>query len=430
MSDNSTSAVTSSAAPSTGNPGSKPRGVVAWVLVVIAAVLMPLALVAFWGQRTLTNTAEYVATVAPLVEEQVVQDAIVTKTTTTLMTTIEDNKVVEEVLDALPPAAVAKLKPAIEGAIESLVTQVSTKIVTSDQFYDFWVGANQRLQQALISALSGNPDGAVTIEGDEVVLDTEPLAKEVQAALVQRGLTALEGKPLPAAADQRIVLLSSKELAQARTIYAFTVPLARYLIPVLAVLVLVAVAVSTRRARIVMGIGIGVAIGMAALGFGLGFAKTVLASAAPTTAAQSLLDVFWVTLTRYLTTAVWAWLAAGVVVAVLGWFGGRSGPATAVRSAVSSSLRNAGAKVGAGSSSGVGDFLESHWRAVFIAIGVVGTASLFAFTPVTVGVVLSVSAVCLVLAALVTFLRGLGGAPAAAAGSSDAPATGAAPTTA
>lgn len=428
MSESSTLTADSSTSTRAHDSGSKPRGVVAWILVVIASILMPLALVAFWGQRTLTNTVDYVETVAPLVEEQAVQDAIVTQTTATIMTAVEDNKIVEEVLNVLPPAAVAKLKPAIEGAIESLVTQVATKIVTSDQFYDFWVGANERLQQALISALSGNPDGAVTIEGNEVVLDTEPLAKEVQAALVERGLTALEGVELPAAADQKIVLLTSNELAQARTIYAFTIPLARYLIPVLALLTLVAVAVSTRRARIVMGVGIGVAIGMAALAFGLSFAKTILASAAPTTTAQSLLDVFWVTLTRYLNTAVWAWLAAGLVVALLGWFGGRSGPATAARTAVSTSLRNAGAKVGSASSSGVGDFLEAHWRGVFIAIGVLGTASLFLFSPVTVGVVLGVTALCLVLAALVTFLRGLGGSTATPADGGAA--TAAAPTTA
>ena len=84
---------------------------------------------------------------------------------------------VEEALSALPPAAVEKLKAPIEGAIQSLVTQVTTKIVESKEFADFWVKANTKVQQTLIQVLSGDPNGAVQIQGDEVVLDTAPIAK-------------------------------------------------------------------------------------------------------------------------------------------------------------------------------------------------------------------------------------------------------------
>ena len=404
------------------------RGVVAWALVVIASLLMPLALVAFWGQRTLTDTERYVETVAPLVEERAIKDALVNRTTETLMTTIEQNDVVQQTIAELPPAVVLKLAPAISGAIESLVTQVATKIVNSPRFEEFWVVANTKLQEGLIRLLSGDDSGGpLQLEGDQVVLDTEPIAKAVQDELVQRGLTVLEDKPLPPAADQSIVLLDSTQLQEARLIYDITIPVTRYLIPVLAVLVLVAVAISRRRARLVMGIGIGIAAGMTLLSVGLSVAKSFLANSAPSSQAQAVLDVFWITLTRYLTTAVSAWLTAGVVVALLAWFGGRSRPATAARGAVSSSLRRAGASIDGGPLTGLGSVLRDHWRAVFIGIAVLATASLFLFSPVSVSVILWITVISLALAALVTFLAAIGSGPAAAPATSAT--SGAAPTT-
>ncbi len=387
--------------------GGKGRGFVAWALVVIAAILMPLALIAFWGQRTLTNTATYVDTVAPLVEEEVVKSAIVERTTDTLMTAIQENDVVTEAVSSLPPIAAEKLVPAISAAIEGLVTQVATSIVNSDQFEEFWVVANTKLQEALIRVLSGDTkDGPIQASGDQVVLDTAPIAEAVQQELVSRGLTVLEGKPLPPAADQEIVLLEAPQLRQAQLIYDFTIPLTRYLLPVLAVLVLVAVAISTRRARIVMGIGIGLTVGMGLLSVGLGVAETLLANAAPTSQVQALLNVFWNTLTRYLTTAVGAWLAAGIVIALVGWFGGRSRPASSVRGAVSGGLTRSGGRLAGGPLAGLSAFLESHWRAVFIVLGVLATGSVLLFGPASASLVLWVAAIALGLSAIVTWLRG------------------------
>ena len=188
------------------------------------------------------------------------------KTTTTVMTLIEEDDTVNEALAALPPAAATKLKPAILGGIEGLVTNVTTKIVDSEQFEELWVDVNAKLQEELVSALNGDRNGAVKLEGDEVVLDTGTVAEAVKQALVDKGLTGLADKQIPAGADQNIVLLQSQELAQAQLIYKFTIPLARYLLPVLALILVGAVLISGRRARVVFGIGIASILGMLLLG--------------------------------------------------------------------------------------------------------------------------------------------------------------------
>ncbi|MCB0916023.1 MAG: hypothetical protein H6525_01720 [Actinobacteria bacterium] len=410
-----TAQVTETTATAQPTRSGRGRGVVAWLLVVVVSLLLPLGVVAFWGQRTITDTERYVETVAPLVEEEAIKTAIVDRTTSTLMTLISESDVVTDAVSALPPAAAEKLLPAVSSAIQSLVSQVASRIVNSDQFEEFWVVANKTLQESLIRVLSGDEaDGAIQLSGDQVVLDTAPIAEAVQAELVDRGLTALEGKPLPPAADQQIVLLENSQLAEARLIYEFTIPIARYLIPALAVLVLLAVAISTRRARLVMGIGIGIAVGMAVLASALGIAQTFLAGAAPNSQAQAVLNVFWTTLTRYLDSAVWAWFTVGVIVALLGWFGGRSGPATSIRSAISGGLTRAGSVLGGGPVGGLGNFLAAHWRAVFIGIGVLATASLFLFDSIGAATVLWVAVISLTLTAVVTWLSGAAG-PAAPA---------------
>jgi len=386
--------------PTAAKPrAARARGVVAWVLVVLIGVLTPVAVVAFWGQRTLTDAERYIETVGPLAAEEAIQQAIVTRTTDTLMTTLEENDTVSQVLDALPPQAAQALQAPIEGALEGLVTQVTTRVVESEQFQELWIGVNERLQQAIIKALSGSPDGPVSQRDDQLVLSTAAVAEAAKQELVDRGVTPLANVQIPDSIDQDIVLLRGEELKQARLIYSLTVPLTRFLIPALALLMVAAVLISTRRARVVMGLGIAVVVSMTVLSIGLSIAQDTLDSAAPTTIAQRALNAFWITLTRFLDTSVATWITGGVILALLGWFGGRSAPATAVRSALSGQLRNVGARWGSAPA-----FFASHWRATFIGIAVATLAITLVFDPVTMGTIIVMTLLALALCALVYVL--------------------------
>ena len=48
------------------------------MLLVVAALLFPIALTAFWAQKTLVDTQRYVETVAPLAHDAAVQDYVAT----------------------------------------------------------------------------------------------------------------------------------------------------------------------------------------------------------------------------------------------------------------------------------------------------------------------------------------------------------------
>ncbi|HEY9377418.1 MAG TPA: hypothetical protein VIQ02_10015, partial [Jiangellaceae bacterium] len=62
-------------------PRSTGRSVAAVVCLVLAALLMTPAAVAYWGHRTLNDTQRYVDTVGPLVHSPEVQTAIATTVT-------------------------------------------------------------------------------------------------------------------------------------------------------------------------------------------------------------------------------------------------------------------------------------------------------------------------------------------------------------
>ena len=50
----------------------KIRGEIAWILIVLASLLIPIAVVSVWAIRTVTDTNQYVATMAPLARNEVI----------------------------------------------------------------------------------------------------------------------------------------------------------------------------------------------------------------------------------------------------------------------------------------------------------------------------------------------------------------------
>lgn len=406
-----TKAVEESATPpaSAKKDGGRVRSIASWVLVVIGSILVPVAVVAFWGQRTITDAERYIDTVGPLAAEEAIKTAIINKTTESLENALQENQATSQLLDALPPEAAAKLSAPIGAALNSLVDQVVTKLVYSDQFEQLWIGINEKLQEELVAVLSGEKSVFDLNESGQVVLDTGEVAAAAQQQLVDRGLTFLEGQELPAGADQQIVLLQAEEIKQIQTIYAVTVPLMRLLVPLVALIFIGAVLLSRRRSRTVMGIGIGIMASMSLLAFALTFAKSALDGAAPTTIAQNALNAFYVTLTRYLSLSASAWITGGAILALLGWYAGRSKPATQLRTSISSSLENAGKQW---SSAPGAAFFRDHRDGAFIGISLIAVLLVLLLDPITPWGLIWITVLALGAAALVVVIGASGAAVA------------------
>lgn len=357
--------------------GSAGRSIAAGVCLVLAVLLTLPGALAYWGQRTLTDTQRYIATVGPLVDSPEVQAAIATTVTDAITQQVDVEALIEDVFSGVidDRPRLEKLAGPLAGAVNGLVDRQVSEFVASQTFADLWVTVNTRAQQRLVSLLEGGETGAVSLQGEQVVLDVSDVIDEVQARLVARGLTFVENVPIPDV-DKQIVLMEAPRLKQARTIYAFASPIATWLIVVVALLYLAAFVVARRRPRMAVAIGAALAGNALILGFALSVGRQLFINDLAGTTFGPASAVFYDTLLAYLEQGVRvvAWL--GLILVVAGWFSGRNSTGTAVRSTVSATLENAGSTLSDGPAHGVGRWVAANATWLRVVAGVVGVVLL------------------------------------------------------
>ena len=386
------------------------RSIAALMCVVLAVLLTTPAAVAFWGQRTLNDSERYLDTVGPLVDSPEVQDAIAT----TVIDAIEAQVDVEAILNDVFAGVITdrprleRLVGPLSGAVNGLIERQVREFIASDAFADIWVRVNTRAQQTLVRVLQGEDTGAVSLQGDQVVLDVSEVIDQVKARLVARGLTIVENVPIPEV-DKQIVLLDAPQLQQARTIYAFGNPVARWLIVVVAALYLAALLLARRRPRMTVIIGVGLVANALLVAFALSVGRQLFINQLAGTVFGPASSVFYDTLLAYLDRGwqVLAWL--GLILVVAGWFAGSNKPGAAVRGTLSAGLETIGAAVSDGPVGGAGRWVAANARWLRVAIGVLGAVVLLWGNDVSLSRLLWSSVLVVVLLAIVQVLIGAGG---------------------
>jgi hypothetical protein len=383
------------------------RGLTAWVLLVVAALLFPIALTAFWAQKTLVDTQRYVETVAPLAEDPTIQQAVATQVTTAINNQIDQSGKVDQILADFP-----KLQPLagpITAGLHNLVGTTVDKVVTSDQFSSLWVGINQRVQQGVIKVLESDAsNGPITLQGDQVILDTGDLIDAVKQQLVDRGFTWAANLPVPSVADRQIVLLTSPQLAQARIAYQIAQPISQWLIFFVLLLFLAAVLVAVRRARMVVGVGIALLLGALVIRLGLAYGETQVALNLSGTTWAIAQNAFFTILTTYLVTALRAAFVLGLVLAIVGWYLSGTASANASRAYIAKLLDGAGAGAGDTALGKVGAWFartRTFWR---FAIPVVAVLILLFQSPLSGSTILWVALLAAVAFVVLEFLVAAG----------------------
>jgi hypothetical protein len=407
MSDSSSS---QTGATTVGGGRAPGRSIAAVVCVVLAVLLTTPAAVAFWGQRTLNDSQRYLDTVGPLVDSPEVQDAIAT----TVIDAIEAQVDVEAILNEVFAGVITdrprleRLVGPLSGAVNGLIERQVREFVASDAFADIWVRVNTRAQQSLVRVLQGEDAGAVSLQGDQVVLDVSEVIDEVKARLVARGLTIVENVPIPEV-DKQIVLLDAPQLKQARTIYAFGNPVARWLILVVAALYLAALLLALRRPRMTVIIGVALAANALLVAFALSVGRQLFINQLAGTVFGPASSVFYDTLLAYLERGwqVLAWL--GLVLVVAGWFAGSNTSGAAARRTLSGGLETIGTAVSGGPLGGAGRWVAVNAGWLRVAIGVLGAVVLLWGNDVSLSRLLWSLVLVVVLLAIVQILIGAGG---------------------
>jgi hypothetical protein len=367
-----------SSVPDSQNPGVVAvRWLFAVLMLIIAALLVPLAITGVWAKNQVSNTERYVQTVAPLAKDAAIQRAIADRAATALTDAVDVPKLLDEAIG--PKAQV--LAPPIEAALTNVADDVALKLVKSKQFDKLWVTANRGAHSKLVQALEGNKNASP----DAVAVDLSGTVAKAAEKLKSLGVPlTLDAST---SGSTTLELYSSKQIGEVRGYYRLATTAASVAPWAVVVLLLLAAFVAPNRRQGLIGAGLALAVGAALLlgGFGIG-RELFISNAQSAAAAADLFDI----LLRFVRSATRAVLALGVVVALLGWCFGPSKAAVSLRRGLSRVTNAAGDAASAHGMGGgkVGRWTREHRGALQVLVGVVAAFTLIVWSRPTANVVL------------------------------------------
>lgn len=308
------------------------KSIASLIVFILAVILTIPALVGHWGHRTVIDAGRYIETVGPLGNSTEVQEAVATAVKDAVLERVDTEKQVDELLSGLFPdrPVVQNLSAPIAAGINSAIGALVDRFVESEAFEKLWITLNTGLQRGLVAILSGETDGTVRLEGDQIVLDISSLLGEVQQYLVDEGITAAANITIPDT-DRTIVLAESPALAQVRFVYSLTSPLLEWFPVIIAALFALSIWLSRRRARTVVATGVVLVVSGVLVWQGLNVAEGAFVDQLSGTVFAPASTIFWSTLFAYLVAGTKAVGLLGVAVIVAGWLGGRTSSARVLR---------------------------------------------------------------------------------------------------
>jgi LPXTG-motif cell wall-anchored protein len=319
------------------------RSVGSAVLIILGVLCLVLSPVAIWGRNLILNNNRYVETVTPLADNAGVQNAVIAA----VNRQVQDNLDVPALLsDVLPPRAAQALGGALQGAVNSLVNNVTTKFVQSDSFHQLWVTVNRVAHQQIAYLLTGKapPNSAVQLNNNGVVtLDLSVVVTAIKKQLVDQGLTIASKVP---AVGATIEIANAKGLVQARKAVRALNTLANWLPWLGLALVAGGIAAARRRRRAGLWAALGLAVGMIVIGIGLLIGRNIYLDEIPTSKLpRNTAGYIFDTLVRFLRLGIRIILVVALLIALIIWLFGPSRPAVAFRRGVGNAPKWVGRKV-------------------------------------------------------------------------------------
>jgi len=239
-------------------------------LLVVATVLAPAGVTAFWAQQTITNPEKYVQTVTNVFTAQNVRDNI----SQAVAETVAESTVVEEGIAKLLPDNLSVLSPLLTSALGNLAGDLTKKALGSQAADAIARVIAVQSHKALMAVLTGQIDenSPFLVNGD-LVLDLTVLADDVVTQVGERNETL--GKVLQevVAKVPPILLLEGEQITALRAVYNAANPFLIVLLPFTIALYVIAVVISRRREQTLMQAGATFAGSQMLLALGLWWVK-------------------------------------------------------------------------------------------------------------------------------------------------------------
>lgn len=301
----------------------------------LAASPNPVSILTIWARNQVLDTDRYVENIAPLAEDPAIQQAV----SATISKQIIEAAGFQEYAEGLLDGRARILAGPIASGAESLVRDLSDRVVQSDAFPKAWRAANRLGHKNLVAILSGRTvagANAAEVEDGQVVLALGPLTRQVVNTIdAATGLGLAERVPAERL-NVRFVLVESENLASAQQLVRWLDRLS-WIVPALALLCLAAsVLLAADSRRGIRRAAVAVILAAIVTRLGLGAGREVYLSSLPDgptngLAAAAVFDI----MTRFVVGALRAVFGVGVAVLIGAWLAGPSSTATRIRALVS-----------------------------------------------------------------------------------------------
>jgi hypothetical protein len=334
--------------PAKSHRAPRTRRVSAWVLVVLASLLIPVSVISVWAINTLTDTDKYVSTMAPLATNQVIVDRLAQKSTDELFSShVVENKVTA----ALPTKAKPLVQPLVTQLHSYVYNNLALKVFESPKFSQLWNGLNRRSHQAVIDVLTGkqSPLTKKLEVGGAIVLNVSPAIDNVIKKADAHGIPYFNPLKsiLGSGKSLTVTILSKNQVSEFSGLFNLVVKL-KWAIPIIAlVLGILAVVLALERRKTLLRWAIGVALmtvlllGVLALGRNIFLNKAADKGAS----GQQVAAAVWDIVLRYLMTDLRWTLLIAVLIALGCWLAGPARYAVTMRRGVARAWHWLGAQV-------------------------------------------------------------------------------------
>lgn len=274
-------------------PGGAGRSFLSALCGLLAIVLLPVSLVAFWASVMLTRTDVFVEELQSVVSKPVVQEALT-------------DGIVDGVLGAV------RLRPDIEKALEAPIRAEAATLVASPEVKAAWTTAVRAVHTQLIGVMEGRGDTTLTADGRVAVRLTIPVP----------ALTSLlEQAGVPDAASiapvVTIPLAKASDVRKAQQVYRVADAWGPWSPAIVAVLALLAIALARRWRMAASLVALGWILLSLALGLVVMVARAPLLRLVDAGVARTMADAAYGLAARNLYYEIGAAVSVGLLMLVV-----------------------------------------------------------------------------------------------------------------
>ncbi len=314
------------------------RGIIAWILLVLASLLIPISVISAWAINTVTNTDQYVATMAPLARNPVIVESLATKATDALFSTHVAQNKIESIL---PKKAKPIVQP-ITNEVKSYVHGLALRVFESPKFGQLFDFLNRRTHQTVVDILTGKQTALTEKlgKGGQLVLNLTPALNQLIDKANSRGVTLFN--PLKAVLDKNqslgLTVVSKSQISKFSGLFNLLVRLG-WAVPVTALVIgILSVVIAVRRRKTLLRVSVGVALFTLVLLGVLRYGRSVFLDQAKSE-NRDVAAAVWDTLLRFLQADLRWMLLVAVLVAFGAWLAGPARYAVWIRSTCAKGAR-------------------------------------------------------------------------------------------